>query len=189
MPDLVGRTRALLFFLATVASLRHAGCAPRAGTQPGASSRISGPALASSHCRQFLEVGGCFAQDLSAFDPTLTPTGEEVRFLSSLKLHASRGGALLFEPSPSCKVGAEQRIRLGFSYLNVSLAKPLDAAATCTPALGTWFLASDQKHRQDSLFEDMITTLYPLYLLTRVACNLATKDIKITHSEFSGPKM
>lgn len=135
-------------------------------------------------CRQFGTDGTCSTHPLGGLDHSLKAAGGVAGLFSSVKLHAAIDQTLTFELAPTCYTDPAPGFRVGQARYNLSLA-PVPEAANCTLTPGVWFLAADLHHKQESLYEDLLTTLYPLYLMTHVACNSVFPDIMITHGEKS----
>lgn len=133
-------------------------------------------------CRLFGIDGTCSTHPLGGLDHSLKAAGGVAGLFSSVKLHAAIDQTMTFELSPTCYTDPAPGFRVGQARYNLSLT-PVPEAANCTLTPGIWFLASDLQHKQESLYEDLLTTLYPLYLMTHVACISVFPDIMITHGE------
>lgn len=160
-------------------------------TNPGRMDRLLQDTSANSidialkACRQFGINGTCSTHAIAGLDHSLKAAGGVAGFFTFLKLHAAVDQSLIFELAPTCYTEPASSFRVGHARYNLSLA-PVPEKANCTFTPGVWFIASDLEHRQESLFEDLLTTLYPLYLMTHVACSSVFQDIMITHGAQEG---
>lgn len=135
-------------------------------------------------CHAFAQTGTCSTHSFSDLDHSLKDSGGMAGFHTYLKVHETPDQQIKFELSPSCYKQPAADFRIGQAHHKLSLA-PVPSEVNCSQTPGIWFLAADQQHRQQSIFEDLLTTLFPLYLMSKVACRTVFQDIMITHGEMS----